>query len=136
RPFTTQRQPPSWWQWGVPGKKKNPAQNGEKPLTYPPVLAFRERPAPAPPPMAMRPAAEPRTRLLIVFMLNLQVALKGRFRIRWVRHPRLVPLSLIHRLVASRLRTHPLNARDLSDPVEPSAEVQKIDKLLIANAVW
>jgi hypothetical protein len=32
--------------------------------------------------MAIRPAAEPRTRLLIVFMLNLQVALSGRFQIR------------------------------------------------------
>jgi hypothetical protein len=28
----------------------------------------------------------------------------------------LVPLSLVHRLAASRLRTHPLNARDLSEP--------------------
>jgi hypothetical protein len=37
--------------------------------------------------MARRPAAEPRIRLLTIFMLNLQVAPKGRFRIRWVKTP-------------------------------------------------
>src|SRR5215475_3161907 len=100
----------------VPGMYQNPAPYREQTFTYSTALAFTGRSAACAPPMARRPAAEPRTRLLIVFMLNLQVALKGRFRIRWVRHPRLVPLSLFHRLVASRLRTHPLNARDLSEP--------------------
>src|SRR5215472_4544858 len=79
----------------VPGIYQNPAPYREQILTYSTALAFTGRSAACAPPMARRPAAEPRIRLLTIFMLNLQVALKGRFRIRWVKNTlRLVPLSL------------------------------------------
>src|SRR5207253_6757501 len=84
--------------------KKNPEPYREQILTYSTALALTGRSAACAPPMARRPAAEPRTRLLIVFMLNLQVALKGRFRIRWVRHPKvgsLVPSSPLSRFAPS-----------------------------------
>src|SRR5215470_323641 len=104
-------------QVSVPGMYQKPAPYREQIFTYSTALAFTGRSAACAPPMARRPAAEPRIRLLTIFMLNLQVALKGRFRIRWVNDTlRLVPLSPIHRLAASRSRTHPLNARDLSEP--------------------
>src|SRR6185312_9677397 len=92
----------------VPGMYQNPAPYREQTLTYSTALAFTGRSAACAPPMASKPAAEPRTRLLTIFMLNLQVALSGK-----VPDPlgedtlRLVPLSLKTRLVASRSRTHP-----------------------------
>jgi hypothetical protein len=53
--------------------------------------------------MAIRPAAEPRIRLLIIVMLNLQVVQKGRFRICQTRTPEdLVPQ--VPKLTAQILR--------------------------------
>src|SRR5215510_1923594 len=60
-------------QVSVPGMYKNPAPYREQILTYSTALAFTGRSAACAPPTARRPAAEPRTRLLIDFMLNLQV---------------------------------------------------------------
>src|SRR5689334_9520952 len=109
--------PPMRMQVSVPGMYQKPAPYREQTFTYSTALALTGRSAACAPAMASTLAAEPRTRLLIIFMLNLQVALiREGFRIRWVRHPgvgSLVPST--RRLVASRLRTHPLNARDLSE---------------------
>src|SRR5581483_7761453 len=62
-------------QVSVPGIYQNPAPYNEQTLTYSTALAFTGRSAACAPPIATRAAAEPRTRLLIIFMLNLQVAL-------------------------------------------------------------
>jgi hypothetical protein len=61
-------------QVSVPGMYQNPAPYREQILTYSTALAFTGRSAACAPPMAIRPAAEPRIRLLTIFMLNLQVA--------------------------------------------------------------
>src|SRR3974390_249639 len=82
-------------QVSVPGIYQNPAPYREQILTYSTALAFTGRSAACAPPKATKAAAEPRTRLLTIFMLNLQVALSGK-----VPDPlgddtlRLVPLSL------------------------------------------
>jgi hypothetical protein len=57
----------------VPGMYQNPAPYREQILTYSTALAFTGRSAACAPLMAIRPAAEPRIRLLTIFMLNLQV---------------------------------------------------------------
>src|ERR1700704_2929505 len=104
-------------QVSVPGIYQKPAPYREQILTYSTALALTGRSAACAPPMATRPAAEPRIRLLTIFMLT-SSCFVGK-----VPDPlgentlRLVPLSLKTRLVASRLRTHPLNARDLSEPL-------------------
>jgi hypothetical protein len=59
----------------------------EQILTYSTGLALTGRSAACAPLMATIVAAEPSTRLLTIFMFNLQVALQGRFRIRRVRRP-------------------------------------------------
>src|SRR5690242_553042 len=59
----------------VPGMYQNPAPYREQTFTYSTALAFTGRSAACAPPMATRVAAEPRTRLLIIFIINLQVAL-------------------------------------------------------------
>src|ERR1700730_8147234 len=65
-------------QVSVPGMYQNPAPYREQILTYSTALAFTGRSAACAPVMATRAAAEPRTRLLTIFMLNLQLALSGR----------------------------------------------------------
>src|SRR3974390_2820818 len=63
-------------QVSVPGMYQNPAPYREQILTYSTALALTGRSAAcAPALMASKPAAEPRTRPLTIFMLNLQVAL-------------------------------------------------------------
>src|SRR6478672_655281 len=57
----------------VPGMYQNPAPYRLQILTYSTALAFTGRSAACAPPTAIRPAAEPRIRLLTIFMLNLQV---------------------------------------------------------------
>src|ERR1700753_2543800 len=100
-------------QVSVPGIYQNPAPYREQTFTYSTALALTGRSAACAPLMPTRTADEPRIRLLTNFIVNLQVALQGGFRIRWVLTPlRLVPLSLETRVAASRLRTLPLNARD------------------------
>src|SRR3981081_4848112 len=66
--------------------------------------------------MASKPAAEPRIRLLTIFMLTSKLLCREGSGSAGCNTLRLVPLSLKTRSVASRLRTHPLNARDLSEP--------------------
>src|SRR6266849_9113967 len=111
-------------QVSVPGIKKNPAPYREQTFTYSTALALTGRSAACAPVMAMRPAAEPRTRLLIIFIsLNLQVVLSGqRHRIpRGVFIPQgQAPLN--DRSVVSRLRIPPASARDLSEL--PSGTIQ------------
>src|SRR6266545_5722463 len=67
-------------------------------FTYSTGLALTGRSAACVPATATRPAAEPRRRLFTIFILNLQVALVGGFRLRRVRStPWKVPFSpLIH----------------------------------------
>src|SRR5215470_2715756 len=60
-------------QVSVPGMYQKPAPYSEQILTYSTALAFTGRSAACAPPMATRAAAEPRTRLFTIFMLNLQV---------------------------------------------------------------
>src|SRR5215470_15468442 len=60
-------------QVSVPGMYQNPAPYREQIFTYSTALAFTGRSAACAPPMATRVAAEPRTRLLTIFMLNFQV---------------------------------------------------------------
>src|SRR5215475_1653201 len=110
-------------QVSVPGIYQKPAPYREQILTYSTALALTGRSAACAPLIATRAAAEPRTRLLTIFMLNLQVALSGK-----VPDPlggdtlRLVPLSLeLHRLVASRLRTHPHEREGLKRSRNPKA---------------
>src|ERR1700738_1734495 len=55
-------------QVSVPGIKKKPAPYSEQILTYSTALALSGRSAACAPPTARRPAAEPRMRLLIVFI--------------------------------------------------------------------
>src|SRR6516165_1102131 len=62
-------------QVSVPGIYQKPAPYSEQTLTYSTALAFTGRSAACAPPTASKPAAEPRMRLLIVFILTLQVAL-------------------------------------------------------------
>src|SRR5215469_1199875 len=57
-------------QVSVPGIYQNPAPYSEQTLTYSTALAFTGRSAACAPPMATMAAAEPRTRLLIIFMLK------------------------------------------------------------------
>src|SRR6185437_14611169 len=57
-------------QVSVPGMYQNPAPYSEQTLTYSTALAFTGRSAACAPPMATTAAAEPRTRLLIIFMLK------------------------------------------------------------------
>src|ERR1700686_2413411 len=66
--------------------------------------------------MARIPAAEPRIRLLTIFMLTPKLLCREGSGSAGCNTLRLVPLSLKTRLAASRLRTLPLNARDLSEP--------------------
>src|SRR6185437_3387021 len=58
----------------VPGMYQKPAPYSEHTLTYSTALAFTGRSAACAPPTASKPAAEPRTRLLNILILNLQVA--------------------------------------------------------------
>src|SRR5713226_7960106 len=86
-------------QVSVPGIKKNPAPYREQTFTYSTALALTGRSAACAPLMAIRPAAEPRTRLLIIFMLTSKFAV-GRFRNHWVQSPQvLVSLVPANRLV-------------------------------------
>src|SRR5215475_16170476 len=57
-------------QVSVPGIYQKPAPYSEQTLTYSTALAFTGRSAACAPPIATRAAAEPRTRLLIIFMLK------------------------------------------------------------------
>src|SRR6202008_984426 len=57
-------------QVSVPGIYQNPAPYREQILTYSTALALTGRSAACAPPMARRPAAEPRTRLLTIFILT------------------------------------------------------------------
>src|SRR5215467_6051655 len=102
---------------------KNPAPYREQILTYSTALAFTGRSAACAPLIATRAAAEPRTRLLTNFMLNLQVALSG---IGWVKHPQAGPLACVARSqFASRLRTHPHEREGLKRSAKCAAYVQK-----------
>src|ERR1700739_3527600 len=100
-------------QVSVPGIYQNPAPYSEQTLTYSTALAFTGRSAACAPPMASKAAAEPRTRLLTIFMLNLQVALSlegsGPDRVLpfWAGSPK--PLSHFAPV------DPPLHARDLSE---------------------
>src|ERR1700712_4226409 len=57
-------------QVSVPGIYQKPAPYREQILTYSTALALTGRSAACAPPMARRPAAEPRIRLLTIFMLT------------------------------------------------------------------
>src|SRR4030081_3463739 len=98
-------------QVSVPGIYQKPAPYREQILTYSTALALTGRSAACAPPMASRPAAEPRIRLLTIFMLNLQVVLWGRFRIRWVNTLQLVPLLPEKPLSLFASSGHPASTR-------------------------
>src|ERR1700749_1488552 len=101
-------------QVSVPGIYQNPAPYSEQTLTYSTALAFTGRSAACAPPMASRAAAEPRTRLLIIFMLKPpSCSLVRRLRIP-PGFPLLGWLLKKNRSVVSRLGS-PLLARDLSE---------------------
>src|SRR3954468_23356266 len=105
-------------QVSVPGMYQKPAPYREQIFTYSTALAFTGRSAACAPLMAIRPAAEPRIRLLTIFISNLQVALKGRFRIRWVNHPMagaLLPPSKPPKPFRVIGHTR-INARDFCEP--------------------
>src|SRR6476620_4062054 len=93
-------------QVSVPGMYQNPAPYREQILTYSTALAFTGRSAACAPPMAIRPAAEPRIRLLTIFMLNFQVALSGKVP---------DPLGGKHPQVGSLVPRNPLSRFALSD---------------------
>src|SRR6185437_1389999 len=67
----------------VPGMYQNPAPYREQTFTYSTALAFTGRSAACAPLMATRAAAEPRTRLLTIFILKPpSCSLKRRLRTR------------------------------------------------------
>src|SRR6185436_18999466 len=94
-------------QVSVPGIYKNPAPYREQILTYSTALALTGRSAACAPLKATRPAAEPRIRLLIIVILNLQVALPGQGRTYRCSPRKGPPSPCENRSVVSRLRTHP-----------------------------
>src|ERR1019366_7007369 len=94
-------------QVSVPGIYKKPAPYREQILTYSTALALTGRSAACAPLMARRPAAEPRIRLLTIFMLTSKLLCREGSGSAGHNTLRLVPLSLKTRLVASRLRTLP-----------------------------
>src|SRR5882757_7451946 len=100
--------PPSLMQVSVPGIYQKPAPYREQILTYSTALALTGRSAACAPLMAIRPAAEPRIRLLTIFILASKLRCREGFRIRWVKHPKAGSLTPSkNRSVVSRLRTHP-----------------------------
>src|SRR5713101_5593923 len=104
-------------QVSVPGMYQKPAPYREQIFTYSTGLALTGRSAACAPLMASRPAAEPRIRLLTIFMLTSKLLCREGSGSAGCSTLRLVPLSLKHRLAASRFRTlPPRNARDLSEP--------------------
>src|SRR6267154_113339 len=103
-------------QVSVPGMYQKPAPYREQIFTYSTALALTGRSAACAPLMATKPAAEPRITLLTIFMLTSKLLCREGSGSAGCNTLRLVPLSLKTRSVASRLRTHPLNARDLSEP--------------------
>src|SRR5439155_15257865 len=103
-------------QVSVPGMYQNPAPYREQILTYSTALALTGRSAACAPPTAMRPAAEPRIRLLIIVMLNLQVVLQGQGRTQ-LFPPEKVRARLLKTAQSFRVFGHTrINARDLSEP--------------------
>src|SRR3979411_2767529 len=99
-----------------PGMEKKPAPYREQILTYSTALALTGRSAACAPPMARRPAAEPRIRLLTIFMLTSKLLCREGSGSAVLNTLRFVPVSLETRLVAPLLRTLPHHARDLSEP--------------------
>src|SRR6266849_1787886 len=71
---------PILMQVSVPGTYQKPAPYRLQTLTYSTGLAFTARSAACAPATATRPAADPRSRLLTIFILNLQFILLGGFR--------------------------------------------------------
>src|SRR5215472_15138128 len=92
-------------QVSVPGMYQNPAPYREQTFTYSTALAFTGRSAACAPPTATRAAAEPRTRLFIIVMLNLQVALL--WEVADLSIPSRSAPPPLNRSAASRLRTLP-----------------------------
>src|SRR3981189_2663313 len=88
-------------QVSVPGIYQKPAPYREQILTYSTALALTGRSAAFAPPMARRPAPEPRIRLLINFILTSKFAL-GRFRSLWAQSPKGWFLSPAYRLFVPR----------------------------------
>src|SRR6266404_9720638 len=104
-------------QVSVPGIYKKPAPYREQILTYSTALALTGRSAACAPLTAIRPAAEPRIRLLTIFMLTSKLLCREGSGIRWVKYPKvgsLHPLKPAWPLRAFGLSRK--NARDLSEP--------------------
>src|SRR5215467_9220838 len=101
-------------QVSVPGIYQKPAPYSEQTLTYSTALAFTGRSAACAPPIATRAAAEPRTRLLIIFMLKPpSCSLFRRLRTPTGCSPSgLAPQKPLSRFAPC---TPPLVARDLSE---------------------
>src|SRR4030088_1053414 len=94
-------------QVSVPGMYQKPAPYREQILTYSTGLALTGRSAACAPLMAIRPAAEPRIRLLTIFILASTLRCREGFRIRWETHHKAGSLTPSkNRSVVSRLRTH------------------------------
>src|SRR5215472_1612466 len=97
-------------QVSVPGMYQNPAPYREQILTYSTALAFTGRSAACAPPMAARAAAEPRTRLLTIFIAKTSKLLSLFRRLRTRQGISPSGLAPKNRSVVSRLATHPLDA--------------------------
>src|SRR5215470_10429771 len=102
-------------QVSVPGMYQKPAPYSEQILTYSTALAFTGRSAACAPPMTAKAAAEPRTRLFTIFMLNLQVALL-RMGAGWCSPASPCPPPLETAQPLRAIGHTRENARDLSEP--------------------
>src|SRR6476660_4485273 len=93
-------------QVSVPGIYQNPAPYREQIFTYSTALALTGRSAACAPLMATKPAAEPRIRLLTIFMLTSKLLAGTKGRTKPINSPSKLP----------RKSTAPRSAVDLSEP--------------------
>src|ERR1700723_215060 len=109
-------------QVSVPGIYQKPAPYREQILTYSTALALTGRSAACAPLMASKPAAEPRIRLLTIFMLTSKLRCREGSGSAGCITLRLVPLSLETRLAASRFRTLPQEREGLKRTTKRGAK--------------
>src|SRR3978361_1243842 len=96
-------------QVSVPGIYQKPAPYREQILTYSTALALTGRSAACAPLMAMRPAAEPRIRLLTIFMLTSKLLCRVGSGSAGCEHPKVGSFGPFKKTASavSRLRTLP-----------------------------
>src|SRR4030081_3572506 len=104
-------------QVSVPGIYQKPAPYREQILTYSTALALTGRSAACAPLMARRPAAEPRIRLLTIFMLTSKLLCREGSGSAGCKHPKVGSLNPLKPALSLRAFGHTrINARDLSEP--------------------